>query len=194
MQTSVRPVPSPAASAATVHRLPLVCADRPLGRRFIPFRQEVHAAMRRLRRERLEGLWQKPIKSRGQNFRILKNIPIFAACLRRCPFSRADGGGQTLFSRKGVYWRSDSRLIETSQIPIQKSENIATVDACGMCIFHSTRQLSSCPPGKRRAKGEKVKPYRRGLLRCSFRLLWQCEGLYERDGQQVRFPRFFISE
>jgi len=37
-----------------------------------------------------------------------------------------------------------------------------------------------------------VKSYRRGLLRCSFRPEWQCEGLEEWDEQWYRFPRFFI--
>ena len=64
---------------------------------------------------------------------------------------------------------------------------MATVDALWVC-FISAFAVSA---RQRAARERGWYTYRRGLLRCSFNWIGQCEGLYAWDGQQVQTPALF---
>ena len=120
----------------------------------------------------------KPLSRRFiWTFLILSLLPfhIFAyLCLVPSPmpsFMGADGVGTAYsgkaFIRRFVFW-----LYRTSQL-LNPVKNKATVDALWVCFisaFGVSVRLCTAYMGR-------IYTYRRGLLRCSFNWIGQCEGL-----------------
>ena len=88
---------------------------------------------------------------------------------------------------KGVFWRLVFDIQESRKFE-RYCQSKATKDVLGMCLYASPFwrfYMRHCIWGR-------LYPYRRGLLRCSFFNIGQCESLWMWDGRQGLFPRLLF--